>query len=296
MLCKGYPNFNIVKIKFIFLSLFFFQNVFAQMTIDLGNDTVFCAGDTNLLGTNLVVSGGQPPYIYEWFTEPYSLWFANFTIYTSDYLNDTTIANPILSSDRDTTVFFLTVYDSLGQSATDSITVYISYFIGHLVYLNVSMVSGDTAYFNFGSSTSGGIGELSYLWRPNHGLIDSTSISFYAAPQHSINYYPIITDSAGCTITAGTYYYVYVGYLGINELLKAENSINIYPNPSTGTIFIKDEEKLTLKAQIFDATGRFMVEVLPQNFPNDMSHFAKGTYYLQIETEEGIEKRTVVLE
>ena len=112
----------------------------------------------------------------------------------------------------------------------------------------------------------------------------------------STAYHLEVIDVLGCTYSSNLSCIVYVNYLDVNELLNTENLVNIYPNPTNGTIFLQDEEQSTKSIQIFDANGRFVAEILPSNFPYDMSHFAKSTYFLQIETEQGIEKRTVVLE
>jgi hypothetical protein len=277
------------------------QLVFCQMTIDLGNDTVFCSGDTvRELGTNLTIIGGQPPYVYSWsISEPYLLG-GTIPLYTYHFLSDTSIQNPLLIDGFGLTAtsqkFIVEVEDSNGQIAIDTIIVHFSTFVIDITFLNIYILYGDTVHFNAGSAVSGGLGPLSYLWRPNHGLIDSTSINFWAAPQHNINYYPVVTDSAGCSFEAPAYYSVYVGFLDVNETLESNKSITLYPNPTTGSIQLKDEEKQAKTVQIFDAFGKFITEVKPIDFPYDMSHFAKGTYFLNIQTDVGLETRTVVLE
>lgn len=271
------------------------------MTIDLGNDTVFCppypdtAQVSNILGSNLIISGGQPPYNFEWSTEPYSLSFGNFTLYTSDYLNDSTIAQPALSGGRDTMQFYLTVTDANGQSATDSIIVYTPVFYIHLGYFIHHITLGDSVHLNC-LNIDGGIGPLTYLWRPNHGLLDSTNASFWTKPEVNTAYYVTVTDSKGCKVRAGSGCIVVVEYLGIDDLLNSESLVTLSPNPTTGTILLKDEENITKNIQIYDAIGRFIADVLPSSFPYDLSSYAKGTYFFKIETEEGNETKTVVLE
>ncbi|MDX1349413.1 MAG: T9SS type A sorting domain-containing protein [Putridiphycobacter sp.] len=289
--------------KLLFLSFFICvsQFGFGQMTIDLGNDTVFCppypdtVPITNVLGTNLVIDQGTAPYTFTWFTEPYLIPYTSFTLFTSDYLNDTTIAEPILQGGRDTMEFFLTVTDATGQTATDSLVVYHSFFTVHLGYFVHYILEGDSIQLGC-NNIGGGMGPLNYLWRPNHGLLDSTSVNFWTKPTVTTAYYPTVTDSVGCKAQAGFGCIVVVNYLNIIEALKSNSLITLFPNPTTGTIQLKDDQNQAINVQIFDATGKFVLEIKPVDFPFDMSGFTKGIYFLNIQTEVGVETRTVVLE
>lgn len=60
---------------------------------------------------------------------------------------------------------------------------------------------GDSVFLSGMHNVGGGFPPYEYLWRPNHGLSDSTSLSFWAKPEFSIAYYVTKTDSAGCVVT-----------------------------------------------------------------------------------------------
>ena len=290
-----------MKQKTLLILLFASKLVCSQMTIDLGSDTVFCppypdsTQVNHLLGTNLLISQGTPPYTYLWETDPYYFPNSGFTLYTSDYLNDTTLANPILSGGRDTMAFILTVTDAAGQTASDSITVYNPLFFIHLGYFIHAILPGDSIQLGC-SNIAGGMGPLTYLWRPNHGLLDSTNATFWTKPTVTTAYYPTVTDSAGCKAMAGTACIVVISGLDvIDHFSENSSTIALYPNPTTGKVQLKDGKKLAKRIQIFNANGQFITEVLPTNFPYDMSHFAKGTYHLKITTSTNVEQRIVIL-
>ena len=219
--------------KIIVITLLFTcQIAIGQFTIDLGSDTTYCAGNNpNIVGTNLSFNNGTAPYTFTWsISDPIIFPGGNIILYGSDFLSDTTIQNPDVTTPSgltDSMMFFLEVIDSNGQIARDSIVIYFSTFVINLTFINLYLIAGDTFYFDYGSPISGGLGELSYLWRPNHGLIDSTSINFLAAPQYNINYYPVVTDSVGCTIVAAPFYSVYIEYLNINESLNSRTLTRI---------------------------------------------------------------------
>jgi len=269
------------------------------MTIDLGNDTVFCPPfpDTsqvvNTLGTNLQIDQGVAPFTYKWTMVPHVI--GSFTLYASHYLSDTTIAQPALLGGKDEMRFFLSVTDATGQEASDSITVYSPHFMIHLGYFIHHIVEGDSIQLGC-NNIAGGMGPLTYLWRPNHGLLDSTSVNFWTKPSITTAYYPTVTDSVGCKAQAGFGCIVVVNYLNINETLKSSKPITLFPNPTTGTIQLKDDQNQAINVQIFDANGRLIDEIYPNNFPYNLSNYAKGTYFLKIETEIGRENRTIVLE
>jgi CDP-diglyceride synthetase len=72
---------------------------------------------------------------------------------------------------------------------------------------------------------------------PNHGLSDSTSLSFWAKPDSSVAYYLTATDSAGCSATGAPVYFVTVKPVSINDQ-EIGQLVNLYPNPSTDQITI----------------------------------------------------------
>jgi Ig-like domain-containing protein/type IX secretion system substrate protein len=74
------------------------------------NDTVVCTGQTVQL--HALVSNGYPSYKYAW--KP------------TTGLSDSTISNPTVSPAGDSVQYIVTVTDSIGETATDTATVYVN--------------------------------------------------------------------------------------------------------------------------------------------------------------------------
>lgn len=291
-----------MKYFFLFLNLFFLHTVFSQLIIDAGKDTTICF-DINILedysiGGSPTVLSGTPPYTFAWtIKEPYELG-SNF-LHAADFLSDTTIANPAVVdgfSLVDSMYFYVQVEDNAGLIASDSVLIRLSSFVIMPSFVNYSIFAGDSLYLDHGSSVGGGLGNLSYLWQPTHGLVDSTSNVFWAYPTQSVNYYCVVTDEFGCKITSPIVYYIHVHYLSVDELIETETTDFIaYPNPTTGEFYLNLNEKQLDRIQIFDVNMRLMDEVDSQLASFDMSNYAKGTYFIQFEYKGKLISRKIVL-
>lgn len=82
----------------------------AQLVVDAGNDVTICKGNSIDIGGNLSASGGNEPYSYSW--SPMS------------FINNPGIANPTVSP-KNTSKYYLTVTDNLGNVDTDSVIVFV---------------------------------------------------------------------------------------------------------------------------------------------------------------------------
>jgi hypothetical protein len=92
----------------------------------------------------------------------------------------------------------------------------------------------------------------------DHGLTDSTSLSFWAKPDTSIAYYATITDSAGCTATEGPYYFIHVLPVSVEELSNL--NVAIYPNPATDFIKIRKNKNDKLTFHLYNIEGKLLRE------------------------------------
>jgi len=249
--------------------------------------------DSVYLGTMPTADFGQAPYTYIW--EAYQLiQIGQFTIesFASDLLDDTTIANPRITSVlEDSIYFFLTVIDANNDTCKDSALVYFSNFNSHLGSFGMTINQGDTANVNFGPNVGGGIGSLSYLWRPNHGLIDSTNAFFRTRPDYSIYYYVTVTDSLGCTSVGSPFIYIQV--IPVSSDLKEEKNIfNIYPNPANSfiTIDIDNYNFKDFNFEMFDFTGKMIFQKDLNSNKNyiNLNGISDGIYFYQISNENGV--------
>ncbi|MCE9538679.1 MAG: hypothetical protein K8R85_05615, partial [Bacteroidetes bacterium] len=223
------------------LSLYY-NNTFGQCIANSGSDRVICTNmfgvDTTQIGTTSSVIGGIPPYTYKWETN-YTVTVGSNTITktASDFLNDTTLATPlVIASAENPVIFILTIIDSIGNVCKDTTMVRFSHFTINLGYLTYNISLGDSIYLNNGTNVSSNFPPFQYLWKPNVGLTDSTSYAFWAKPNSSVAYYVTLIDSAGCSIEADPYYYINVSSVGLNELKGERFEIAAFPNPTNDII------------------------------------------------------------
>ncbi len=218
---------------------------YGQFNADAGPDKVVCVGmygiDTIQIGGNPTAFGGTPPYTYTW---EGSYTFSNgsysYTLTASDFLNDTTIANPLVVYQSldfvDTVEFHLTVHDAIGSFCYDSVIIHYSMLMMTMQVYLFDIQQGDSIYLNYGINAWSTFPTTEYLWRPNNGLIDSTNLSFWAKPEYSVHYYPTITDSAGCVFPAEDFYWINVNPVSTNETEQEEFNILGKPNPASDFI------------------------------------------------------------
>ncbi len=237
--------------------------LFSQCIANAGPDqhacTNFQKADTIKLGGLPTASGGTAPYIYKWsYLNKQS---SVFKLKASYLLNDTTLANPEFYSDpgaEDTLTFVLEVSDINSLTCYDTVSISQSIFTSHLGQYGMNVDAGDTITFLFGSNISSNLPIQDYLWRPNHGMIDSTSLNPTLAPTKSMVYHVVVTDLAGCTVKGGDYVFVTVDYVGLDEA-HLQDEIKLYPNPAQnylGISFPYEVASTQLSILIKDASGR----------------------------------------
>lgn len=292
--------------KFILISsVLLAQFTYSQLSVNILHDTVFCANPGNastfsIGGNNLVISNGQPPYTYEWSIEaPYQFQSSSIVLHASDFLDDTTSADPIIIDGVgfvDSMKFYLKVTDQVGNVANDSMRVAISVFAIELDFVFWHMLAGDTIFYDDinASFVSGGLGQKSYLWQPNHGLIDSTSNHLFTSPTVSTGYYCIVTDEFGCSFTTSIIHHVFVETLNISELAVDDNFV-VYPNPTTGTINFNTFSNELTNIRIYDA-NMALIDTIVKNTKNyDLSNFSKGVYFITFELEGKTQTKKIIL-
>ena len=81
-------------------------------------------------------------------------------------------------------------------------------------------------------------GFVSYQWLDENGNLISGANSSTFTPLSSGNYFVQVTDSSGCSGTSVAIYFE--GISSVDDIL---NSITLYPNPTSGEIFISTSEQ-----------------------------------------------------
>lgn len=248
--------------------------------------------DTTQIGTVPAATGGTSPYTYSWEAN-YTITIGTTTITktASDYLNDTTIATPLIIAAEDNPVtFVLTVKDSIGNICKDTTVIKFSRFFVTLLYYSIWTPPNNNIFLDQGINVSSNFPPFQYLWQPSQGLADSTSLSFWIQPDSSITYYVIITDSAGCSFKAPPYYYIHVTPLGINEVALKDFKITTFPNPSKDIININVdyENSDNLVFEFFDSNGQIVKkeETNSKTFQLKTDSFSKGIIFYKV-TEHG---------
>lgn len=255
--------------------------LYAQFSVEVGKDTTFCTqlmnNDTYHLGNNVSVSGGEAPYQYSWECE--YVVGDDMHFYASSFLNDTTLMNPYFTDpqfDDDIVSFILSVEDSNGNKAKDTINVRFSQFGYLLGNIHYSIHYGDSIKFSGGANISGGIGELSYYWTPSDYLADSTKLDTWCKPEKSINYSLIATDEAGCVSQPNVCYVIDVTTTGVTKndemkQIEQRGSILILPN----------DKNIPLDVSVFNIEGKLISTIKTcNNNLNLESILQKTGFYL----------------
>lgn len=88
-----------------------------------------------------------------------------------------------------------------------------------------------------------------------------------------------------------------VGYVGIDENLKSELTINIFPNPFNNELKIESNEPI-LNYKFMDVLGKLVLEGNSDSKILNLSteNLSKGIYCIQIETNLGLQTKKVVKE
>lgn len=126
--------------------------------------------------------------------------------------------------------------------------------------INVAVNPVPTALFthrpngNITSFTDRSIGAVSWFWDFGDGSNDTTQSPFHVFPKQNFQVCLTVTNALGCT---NTFCDSVMGLgVAIDPLLQA--NIQIYPNPTSGNVFLRNQD-ISLKAveiQVLDMFGR----------------------------------------
>lgn len=190
--------------------------------------------------------------------------------------------------------YWVTVTNAEGcVSNTD--TAYVSFYDDPLPTV-VSTVDGIISCSNDTAST--------YQWYLNGAPISGATNSYYC-PLESGNYYVVITDSHGCTVSSLTEEYTYDDNSPCATGIEEHGlTLDVYPNPSDGvfTVSYTLETQMDMQLSVYDLLGQrvtqdIIVTVQSGTQVVDLSGIADGIYMLRIElgTDKVLQQRLVLV-
>jgi len=212
-------------LKILLIGLMINSTAKAQCITGMPNDTTICGfpGLTSLpitLGGNPILTSGISPFTYHWSTDLFWSPALSQNIDASFFLDDTTLANPILYSrdyftgnEKD---FYLTITGANGLSCTDtfSISVLLNFSYNLLECEIILYNPGDTAVL--WTNIMDGIPPFTYSWSPPISISNVNTVNPLVYPDSSITYNLILTDSTGCQASSDCF--VYVNPLTVEEI------------------------------------------------------------------------------
>jgi hypothetical protein len=172
--------------------------------------------------------------------------------------------------------------DAVGCTEVTSVTV-----SGTTALMVVTSSTATTQGNCTGTATAtltGGTSPYTYLW-DDPGAQSTPTATGLCAGDFTI----VIVDSNGCSVTETI---TVSNAIGIGEI---ENSLyyNIYPNPSSGDVFIELqlENDADIEIRVFNAVGELisldkLIHISDHRHIINCSEYAGGIYYVHLLTEE----------
>ena len=158
----------------------------------------------------------------------------------------------------------------------------------------VSITASSTLACKGDNITLVGNGALIYKWTSN------PSVAQYGNPvnvieQGSVVYTVTGTDMNGCS-NISTIILSIEECTGIKQITNQAQGIKVYPNPSSGRLFIESKRSPFTKLEIFDLNGRKMYSSLVSGNRSEISisSLAKGVYNLKVKSVETVKYIKVV--
>ncbi|MFH0865928.1 MAG: T9SS type A sorting domain-containing protein [Bacteroidota bacterium] len=215
------------------------------------------------------ITGGVLPYTYEWSTGSTGLTITNLC--PGIYSLTITDANGCTEFDN-TTVGTSAIIDAsftaFPITGNIPLTIYFTYTGPYL--------TSNTFYWDFGD------GDTSSLENPSH--IYTIADTFHVL---------LIVADYVCIDTFGLFVYPGVPAFLPETGAGISNLVFLFPNPVTENLHLKTSSQIE-KAEIRDITGRLLYTTTSKSI--NCSRFAKGIYFVKVETEKGVTIKKFVKE
>ncbi len=216
---------------------------------------VICNGGTGDATAN-AATGGTSPYTYSWSPNG-GTGLTAFSISAGTYT--------------------ITATDNNGCTGTASVNITQP---SAITYTHDSVSQNGPCNGVAAVTPAGGVAPYTYLWTTGNQTTDTIK------GQCAGTYCCIITDNNGCSVTTCV---TVILTTGINNT-AGNSSIEIYPNPSSGQLFINGLENGML-VEMYDYTGRKISEqkvVDNMQLIMDITNKDNGVYLIQVLNKDGV--------
>lgn len=123
------------------------------------------------------------------------------------------------------------------------------------------------------------------------------TVTFVATSTTDTIGFQVMNGSTGTAGSAGVDAVSVTSTVGVNEL-NAADQFSIYPNPATGTLYLKWPviSSASIKIEILDLSGSLVSEGSVNDDTIDILKLRSGIYFLRIQTDEGVQQLKFVKE
>jgi hypothetical protein len=266
----------------------------AQCIADAGPEVLhLCLGQSKVY-LQATANGGQAPYSFKWSmkTDTFHTGSKTYYFHASDYLNDTTSANPEFMGYTDSSLtFYLQVTDANSIICYDTVKVstsaYTHYLVTHLFHIK----SGDSAQF-FGLQSASNYPMDSIYWYPSGSLSDPNALAPKASPDTTTTYSYIMWDIKGCSDTNRWASIIYVDHLNLTSLQTLQ--LKVYPTKLkfTDDLILKNPNGIELNFTLMDTRGQKILETKIYERDNkiELPPIPTGIYFYQLTQDHSIIK------
>ena len=161
--------------------------------------------------------------------------------------------------------------------------------------MNITINTVDTSITTAGNNLSANLSGATYQWvdcNAGFAALSGETNQSYFAPING-DYAVIITNN-GCTDTSRC---EVVLTTAKSEIENPKSEISIYPNPSNGMFQILSTTKME-SIKLLTILGKEIITVEPFNNQStiNINQCAKGIYFVEIKTTEGIRRRKIIVQ
>ena len=172
-----------------------------------------------------------------------------------------------------TTTYTVTGTNANGCSSTDAATVTVNAMPNAVATASDALNIHATPVFG---------AEYQWINCANNQVIPGATSDSYTAKVNG-TYAVVVTNASGCSDTSAC---VIINTVGLDNVL-ADNAVTLYPNPTTGNMFVQLNSIETINAVVYDAQGKLIATL--NNLKNgsviDLTSVETGIYMIHLNAE-----------